>query len=120
MTLAVRKRRVGVRGEDVLTQIRCVLFIMSAPVLLSRFGESWFAKNEQLFALRRRITFRHLYLSPDQRGEHVREAAMQAVITLAGKPGDWPEGPALGDPFMFQDRYVDRLFDEMAKLPRTV
>jgi peptidyl-prolyl cis-trans isomerase C len=41
---------------------------------------------------------------------------VQAVTTLVGKPGDWPEGPALADPFMFQDRYVDRSFDEMAKL----
>jgi peptidyl-prolyl cis-trans isomerase C len=78
--------------------------------------KSWFANNEQLFALSPRITFRHLYFSPDQRGEHAREAATEAATTLIGKSGDWPEGPALADPFMFQDRYVDRSFDEMAKL----
>ena len=34
---------------------------------------------------------------------------------VAGKPGDSPEATAPADPFMFQDYYGDRSFDDVAK-----
>jgi hypothetical protein len=34
---------------------------------------------------------------------------------MAGQPMDSARAPALGDPFMFQDYYGDRSFDEVAK-----
>jgi peptidyl-prolyl cis-trans isomerase C len=78
--------------------------------------KAWFKDNQQRFALLPRVSFRHLYFSPDQRGEHAREAAVGALEQVAGKPGDWKGADALGDPFMYQDYYGDRSFDEMAKL----
>lgn len=78
--------------------------------------KAWFKDNQQRFALLPRVSFRHLYFSPDQHGEHSREAAVSALEQLAGKPGDWKGADALGDPFMYQDYYGDRSFDDMAKL----
>jgi peptidyl-prolyl cis-trans isomerase C len=78
--------------------------------------KAWFKENPQRFSLPPRVSFRHLYFSPDQRGEHAREAAEHAMQQLAGKPGDWKEAEALGDPFMDQDYYGDRSVDDMAKL----
>jgi peptidyl-prolyl cis-trans isomerase C len=77
---------------------------------------AWFASNAQRFALAPRVSFRHLYFSFDGRGERAREAAAEARGKLAGKVGEWPAATGLADPFMFQDHYADRSFDEMAKL----
>jgi peptidyl-prolyl cis-trans isomerase C len=78
--------------------------------------KAWFKDNQQRFALLPRVSFHHLYFSPDQRGEHARDAAVKALEQIAGKPGGSKDAAALGDPFMYQDYYGDRSFDEMAKL----
>jgi len=75
----------------------------------------WFGKNAERFERPARATFRHLYFSPDRRGPRAREGAARALERLAREPVDSPEATALGDPFMFQDYYGDRSFDEVAK-----
>lgn len=77
---------------------------------------AWFEKNTARFALSPRASFRHLYFSPDRRGDRARDEAARALLKLAGKSGDWPGASALADPFMFQDYYGDRSFEELAKL----
>ena len=77
---------------------------------------AWFANNRDRFALAPRVTFRHLYFSPDRHGGGAREVAARTLEKLADKPRDWPEAAALADPFMFQDHYGDRSIDEVAKL----
>jgi len=75
---------------------------------------AWFEKNTPRFALSPRVSFRHLYFSLDRGGERARDAATRALPRLGGKPGDWAGAGALGDPFMFQDYYGDRAFDQLA------
>ena len=77
---------------------------------------AWFEKNTARFALSPRASFRHLYFSPDRRGERARDEAARALRKLAGKSGDWPGASALADPFMFQDHYGDRSFEQLANL----
>jgi peptidyl-prolyl cis-trans isomerase C len=77
---------------------------------------AWFKDNQQRFALLPRFSFHHLYFSSDQHDEHAREVAMHALEEVAGKSGDSKDAAALGDPFMYQDYYGDRSFDDMAKL----
>jgi peptidyl-prolyl cis-trans isomerase C len=74
----------------------------------------WFAQNPQRFALPGLVTFRHLYFSPDLRGEHAHDDAVDALRKLAGKPQDAPELEGLSDPFMFQDFYAERSPDQVA------
>jgi hypothetical protein len=76
---------------------------------------AWYEKDKARFALPPRVSFRHVYFSPDRRGASVRADAGQALARLAGKPMDAPGAVAAGDPFMFQDYYGDRSFDELAK-----
>ena len=78
--------------------------------------KAWFEKNSERFALAPRASFRHLYFSPDRRGSRAREDAARALDKLRGKPATTQEGAALADPFMFQDYYGDRSFEEIAKL----
>jgi len=73
----------------------------------------WFGKHRERFALPGRVSFRHLYFSPDRRGERARAAATQALAALAGKPGNVPAA-GLADKFMAQDRYGERDADEVA------
>ena len=77
--------------------------------------KAWFDKNKERFALPPRVTFRHVYFSPDRRGAMVRTDAERALTQLSGKPMDAPGIATAGDPFMFQQFYGDRPFDEIAR-----
>jgi peptidyl-prolyl cis-trans isomerase C len=76
---------------------------------------TWFEQHADRFALPARASFRHLYFSPDRRGARARDDAANALAKLAGRPADAPDAATLGDPFMFQDYYADRSFDEIAR-----
>ncbi len=76
---------------------------------------NWFAKNTAKFAMPPRLSFRHLYFSPDRRGNHARDDAEQALAKLAGQPVDSTIAGSLADPFMFQDYYRDRAPDFLGK-----
>ena len=76
---------------------------------------AWFEQNSRQFALPARVTFRHLYFSPDRRGQRAHDDAIRALNRLANKSEDSPEAAALADPFMFQDYYGDRTPEQLAK-----
>jgi hypothetical protein len=73
---------------------------------------AWFATNAEGFTLPARITFRHVYFSPDHRGAGAREDAARALARSATSAADTP---GLGDPFMFQDHYGERTPDDVAR-----
>ena len=77
--------------------------------------ERWFAENSALFAQPPRLSFRHLYFSPDRRGARARDDAEAALARLAGQPQDAALASALADPFMFQDYYRDRAPEYLGK-----
>ena len=76
---------------------------------------AWFAKNTKLFTQPARVTFRHLYFSPDRRGKSAWSDAERALTKLKGKPAAWAGAAALGDSFMFQDYLADRTPEQIAK-----
>lgn len=76
---------------------------------------AYFEKNRRMFSQPARVTFRHLYFSPDKRGKSAWSDANAALAKLAGKPATWPGAAALGDPFMFQDYMADRTPEQIAK-----
>ena len=76
---------------------------------------SWFENNSAKFAQPPRLSFRHLYFSPDRRGERARDDAQQTLAQLAGQPVDAMIASSLADAFMFQDYYRDRAPDYLAK-----
>ena len=76
---------------------------------------AWFEKNAERFALPSRVTFRHLYFSPDQRGAKAHDDAAKALAQLSAELEDSPAATALGDPFMFQDTLADRTPEQLAK-----
>ena len=69
---------------------------------------SFFERNNAQFAQPNRVSFRHLYFSPDRRGSRAREDAAKALAKLAGQPQDAKPAASLADPFMFQEYYRDR------------
>jgi parvulin-like peptidyl-prolyl isomerase len=77
--------------------------------------ESWYANNTEKFAQPARVSFRHLYFSPDRRGERARGDATRALSQLAAEAEDSKLASSLADPFMFQDYYRDRAPDSVAK-----
>ena len=77
--------------------------------------KSWFEKNKAMFAQPSRVSFRHLYFSPDRRGQRARDDASKALAKLAGQPQDAKLAASLADPFMFQDYYRDRAPEYLGK-----
>jgi len=77
--------------------------------------KSWFEKNKAMFAQPSRLSFRHLYFTPDRRGQHARDDAAKALARLAGQPQNAKLAASLADPFMFQDYYRDRAPDYLGK-----
>src|SRR4029453_11753332 len=76
---------------------------------------AWYEKNSASFAQPPRLSFRHLYFSPDRRGARAREDAAQALAKLASQPQDAKIAVSLAHPFMFQDHYRDRAPDFLGK-----
>lgn len=76
---------------------------------------TWYEKNSASFAQPPRLSFRHLYFSPDRRGPRARDDAAKALAALAGQPEDAKAASALADPFMFQEYYRDRAPEYLAK-----
>jgi parvulin-like peptidyl-prolyl isomerase len=68
----------------------------------------WFEKNGARFAQPPRLSFRHLYFSPDRRGTRAQEDAGKTLAKLAGQPVDAKVAASPADPFMFQEYYRDR------------
>ncbi len=77
--------------------------------------KAWFEKNSSKFALPSRISFRHLYFSPDKRGKNAQQDAAKVLAKIAGQPEDSKLAASSGDSFMFQDYYGDRTPEAIAK-----
>ena len=75
---------------------------------------AWFAGHTDLFTVPARISFRHLYFSPDKRGGSARDDAGKALAGLDGAPQNAALTGSLGDHFMFQDYYGDRASQAIA------
>jgi peptidyl-prolyl cis-trans isomerase C len=77
--------------------------------------KDWFSRKSERFALPAHMNFRHLYFSPDKRGDGARDAAAAALALIAGKPVDSPEVASVADPFMFRNYYGDSTPEQTAK-----
>lgn len=75
----------------------------------------WYETSRDQFALPPRLSFRHLYFSPDRRGGHARDDAAAALSRLAGQPEDSGIAATLADAFMFQEYYRDRAPEFLGK-----
>lgn len=76
--------------------------------------KAWFEANAERFASAPRASFRHLYFSPDRRGARARDDAVRVLGQLRGEAAASPVAAGLADPFMFQDYYGDRSYDQLA------
>lgn len=77
---------------------------------------AWYAAHADRFTQPPRVSFRHLWFSPDGRGDAATEAAAAAALpAVAGLPMDAPAPAGVGDRFMFQDYYGGRTPEEIGK-----
>ena len=77
--------------------------------------KGWYGKNSDRFALPSRFSFRHLYFSPDGRGQRAHDDAMNALAKIGEEPEASKTAAAMADRFMFQDYYADRTPEELEK-----
>lgn len=76
---------------------------------------TWYEVNRDRFAFPPRLSFRHLYFSPDRRGVQAHDDALAALTRLAGQPEDSNLTMTLADTFMFQEYYRDRAPEFLGK-----
>jgi len=76
---------------------------------------AWYAENSDKFALPKRLSFRHLYFSPDSRGAQAYDDAVRSLAKLDGQPVDTQLTETLADRFMYQDYYADQTSVSLAK-----
>jgi hypothetical protein len=77
--------------------------------------KAWYEKHSDQFAFPKRVSFRHLYFSPDRRQARAHDDAEEALKRLAGQPEDSRLVATLADPFMFQDYYRELAPDSLTK-----
>jgi hypothetical protein len=77
--------------------------------------KAWYEKHSDQFAFPKRVSFRHLYFSPDRRHTRAHDDAEKALKRLAGQPEDSRLVATLADPFMFQDYYRELAPDSLTK-----
>ena len=78
--------------------------------------EAWYAAHADRFTQPPRVSFRHLYFSPDGRGDAAAKAAAAAALPrIADLPFEAPAPSGIGDRFMFQDFYGGRTPEEIGK-----
>jgi peptidyl-prolyl cis-trans isomerase C len=75
--------------------------------------KAWFAQNAKLFEAPARLSFRHLYFSPDRRGANTEADAGNALTEVKGEAQDVKFAGA--DPFMFRDFYRDKTAEYLDK-----
>jgi parvulin-like peptidyl-prolyl isomerase len=75
--------------------------------------KAWFDQHAKLFEEPARVSFRHLYFSPDRRAANTRADAEKALASLRGEPQDVKFAGA--DQFMFQEYYRDRTAEYLNK-----
>jgi peptidyl-prolyl cis-trans isomerase C len=78
--------------------------------------EAWFARNAAQFAAPVRVTFHHVYFSPDQRGARAAADAASVLATLSDTAAPGADVPALGDRFFDRNYYAERSPDQIAAL----
>lgn len=113
----------GLDQEDAIIKRRLVQKMEFLAEDLSDLAEptdeelrAFLKENPQRFALPARVSFRHVYFSPDRNGERTRDVATATLATLGSAPRSAAELSSVGDPFMFQDAYADRTFTQLATL----
>jgi parvulin-like peptidyl-prolyl isomerase len=75
---------------------------------------AYFEVNAERYAEPARLSFRHLYFSPDQRGQSAADDARTVLAGLNGA-GSTADAAERGDRFMLGDDYAQRSEDEVAR-----
>jgi peptidyl-prolyl cis-trans isomerase C len=75
--------------------------------------KAWFEKNAAKFAQPGRLTFRHLYFSPDKRGPQTKRDAEATLQKLGVQPA---RESALGDRFVDQNYFADCSSEQVTKV----
>ena len=101
------KRRMAQKMEFLAEDVSTV----SAPTPADL--KAWFDANSARFTLPGLITFRHLYFSPDVRGQ---KAQNDAARTLEKLSSDSAATAVSADRFMFQNYYADNSPEQVAKV----
>ncbi len=77
--------------------------------------KTWYVKNSDRFTLPSRLSFRHLYFSPDRRGQQAHDDVMNVLARIKAEPEKSMAAAGLADRFMFRDYYGDRTPEELGK-----
>src|SRR5688572_17754077 len=76
----------------------------------------WFESRASRFSAPSRVSFRHVYFSPDARGANARQDAARTLASIKARQPDAADVAAAGDAFMFQAYYAERTPEQVARV----
>lgn len=103
------KRRVAQKMDFLAADVAALQEPEKAELL------EWFATHIERFSLPPRMSFRHLYFSPDQRGSNARGDAQAALEAIADKTADSVEVVASADTSTLRNYYSNATPEQMLK-----
>lgn len=110
----------GLADDDIIVRRRLVqkfLFLSEDLIQVARpadeFLADYYETHKDRYLVSPQISFLHVYLSAEKRGEAARSDAAALVSRLQKDDDNWRE---LGDPFMLQREYAARKEVEIAEL----
>ncbi len=113
----------GLDRDDTVVRRRLVQkmnFLVEDLALLNKPTEAdlrdYFERRPELYRVPPRISFTHIYFSPDRRGETAKADAERALNQLAATEQPPPWAPELGDPFMLQYAHSLQSPQEVSRL----
>jgi len=106
---AIVRRRLGQKLEFLIEDVSSIRDPTPAEL------EAWYKHNASQFALPGRVTFCHVYFSPDALGQQAAADAARTLATFKVRSScSSSDATALGDRFPDQDYYAERSPQEVA------
>jgi len=103
--------RIGLGEDDTIIRrrlaqkMRFIIQDVDAPALPNEADlKRWFEENTEKFTSPEKLSFSHIYFSPEEHGEMIEKQAIQLLeqIHVGNPPVEWK---TLGDPFMLKRNF---------------
>jgi hypothetical protein len=104
------RRRMAQKLEILITDVTVPKEVEDSTLM------AFYEGNAEDYTRAARLSFRHIYFSPDRRGQRVLDAANAALQTLQSTGSGLSAPDDLGDRFMLETRYRQNSTTEVSRL----
>lgn len=104
------RRRLAQKMEFLITDVTVPTEVEDKQLM------TFYQKHPERYTRAARISFRHIYFNPDQRGERLLDEANATLATLQATKAGMDVPQDYGDRFMLQQQYSQQSIDQIARM----